>query len=447
VRLLRRLQLHALVAVTLTLLAVLILDRSTTWRALVLPGVIATITALLFVTVAARSITKPVADLAGVTRSLANGNLLARPPLGVDGDLGELAAAIQQLAEQLGMRMSALQSEDALLGALIETLNEGVLAISPAGRVVRINRAGRELLGITEKTPFPTERLPTVAPMREAVSAALGGDVTEPTELIIGGRTVSLTSRPLAKGGAVLALFDLTQLRQLEMVRRDFVANVSHELRTPLTVIGGFAETLADDTPPESARRQFASTIRVHTQRMQRIVDDLLDLSRLESGTWSADLSTVEVQGVTGEIFSASGANASKKGVALNAEIAHDADRIVVDRTALRQILGNLVENAVRHTDQGGVTVFTQRKPTGVLIGVRDTGAGIPREHVSRIFERFYRADDGRSRDAGGTGLGLAIVKHLVEAHGGHVLASSQPGAGTTITAFIPQPASADAWQ
>jgi len=228
-------------------------------------------------------------------------------------------------------------------------------------------------------------------------------------------------------------------LRQLEMVRRDFVANVSHELRTPLTVIGGFAETLADDNPPEDTRRRFASTIRAHTQRMQRIVDDLLDLSRLESGRWTADLSSVDVMTVAQDVFSSTTASATKRGISLETEIASDAEQIVVDRTALRQILENLVENAVRHTDHGSVTIFSQRKPTGVLIGVHDTGAGIQREHVSRIFERFYRADDGRARESGGTGLGLAIVKHLVEAHGGHVLASSQPAAGTTITAFLPQ--------
>jgi signal transduction histidine kinase len=180
---------------------------------------------------------------------------------------------------------------------------------------------------------------------------------------------------------------------------------------------------------------------------MQRIVEDLLDLSRLESGRWSADLSNVDVRAVATEIFSAANASATEKGIALETDIADDADQIVVDRTALRQILGNLVENAVRHTDRGSVTDFAQRKPTGVLNGVRDTGAGISREHVTRIFERFYRADGGRSRGAGGTGLGLAIVKHLVEAHGGHVLASSQPASGTTISAFIPQPANPDEYK
>jgi signal transduction histidine kinase/HAMP domain-containing protein len=430
--------------VVLTIVAVLIFDRSSNWRGLIVPAVVAVIVVLVVATIAARSITKPLEDLAGVTRSLSTGNLLSRPTLGAPGELGELATAVHRLAEQLSMRMSALQSEDALLSALIETLNEGVLAISPLRTVVRINRAGRELLGISDKTPIPLDRLPRAAPLRDAIGSALEGKVIEPAELVLSGRTLSLTARPLAGGGAVLALFDVTQLRQLEMVRRDFVANVSHELRTPLTVIGGFAETLADDNPPEDTRRRFASTIRSHTQRMQRIVDDLLDLSRLESGRWSADLSTVDVRAVAEDAFLATSAPAADKGIILQTEIDADSEQIVVDRTALRQILGNLVENAVRHTDRGSVTVFAQRKPTGVLIGVRDTGAGIPREHVPRIFERFYRADDGRSREAGGTGLGLAIVKHLVEAHGGHVLASSQPGNGTTITAFLPQPADTD---
>jgi len=254
----------------------------------------------------------------------------------------------------------------------------------------------------------------------------------------MGDRTVSLTARPLSGGGAVLALFDLTRIRQLELVRRDFVANVSHELRTPLTVIGGFAETLADDDPPETTRRQFASTIRAHTQRMQRIVDDLLDLSRLESGRWLPDAAPVDVRSAANEVLASVKQVADEKGLTLEISVDDSATTIVADRTALRQILSNLVENAVRHTISGTVTVFAERDGTGVWVGVSDTGPGIGAEHLPRIFERFYRVDVGRSRDSGGTGLGLAIVKHLVEAHGGRVNATSELGKGTRIAALFP---------
>ncbi|HUQ19496.1 MAG TPA: ATP-binding protein [Gemmatimonadaceae bacterium] len=438
-KLTRRLQLYSLAIVALTIVAILTFNRTIAWRDVLIPAVIAIVLAFFLAMSAARLINRHLEDLISVTRSLGAGNLLSRPTLGAPGELGELATAVYRLAEQLGMRMSALQSEDALLAALIESLNEGVLAIGPQRTVLRINQAGRDILRINDRAPFALDRLPRAPSLSEAVYAALDGKVTQPVELTLGDRVVSLTARPLAGGGAVLALFDLTQVRQLEIVRRDFVANVSHELRTPLTVIRGFAETLADEDPPETSRRHFASTIRSHTQRMQRIVDDLLDISRLETGRWTADISVVPVETAAQDVFAAAGKAAEEKGIALETAIAHDADSVIADRTAVRQILGNLVENALRYTDRGSISIFTQRKPKGILIGVRDTGAGIPPEHVSRIFERFYRVDGGRSRTEGGTGLGLAIVKHLAEAHGGHVLASSEVRLGTTITVFFPQ--------
>jgi signal transduction histidine kinase len=236
----------------------------------------------------------------------------------------------------------------------------------------------------------------------------------------------------------VVALFDLTPLRRADTVRRDFVANVSHELRTPLTVIGGFAETLQTDDPPEPIRRQFASHILANTRRMQRIVDDLLDLSRIESGGWVPMPSETEVRSVAADAVASAYNEASKRGVQLKVEVSDDAPMVWADPVAVRQVLGNLVDNAVRHTSEGSVTVFSETADGGVAIGVRDTGGGIPAEHLPRIFERFYRVDAGRSREQGGTGLGLAIVRHLVEAHGGTLSAASEVGKGTTITATFP---------
>jgi signal transduction histidine kinase len=237
----------------------------------------------------------------------------------------------------------------------------------------------------------------------------------------------------------VVALFDLTPLRRADAVRSDFVANVSHELRTPLTVVGGFAETLATDDPPPDERRQFASHILSNTRRMQRIVDDLLDLSRIESGRWQPNPSEVDVRAVASDAFASVSADAAARAIALHVDVAADASRVWADPTALRQVLGNLIENAVRHTATGSVTVFSRREPGGVAVGVRDTGSGIPAEHLPRIFERFYRVDAARSREQGGTGLGLAIVRHLVEAHGGATRAESEVGRGTTITAVLPE--------
>jgi two-component system, OmpR family, phosphate regulon sensor histidine kinase PhoR len=246
--------------------------------------------------------------------------------------------------------------------------------------------------------------------------------------------------RALSGGGAVLAMYDLTPVRRLETVRSDFVANVSHELRTPLTIIGGFVETLQDDDVPPELRRQFLGMAEANVHRMQRIVDDLLDLSRIESGGWRPAPVELDIADVAVDVFEPLQLPAKQKGVALVTDIATGAQRVMCDPTAAGQILSNLAENALRHTTSGSVTLFTSRDGDGVWMGVRDTGTGIPPEHLPRIFERFYRADPGRSREAGGTGLGLAIVRHLAEAHDGRVKAESTVGVGSTIAVWLPTP-------
>jgi two-component system, OmpR family, phosphate regulon sensor histidine kinase PhoR len=303
---------------------------------------------------------------------------------------------------------------------------------------VQVNERARSLLGLRDAVPFATSNLPRERGLREAIGTALSGRAVDAHEVQIGGRELALTARPLPAGGAVVALFDLTPVRRLETVRRDFVANASHELRTPLTVIGGFAETLLDDSLPNEQRRQFAETVLANAQRMQRIVDDLLDLSRIESGGWKPNPTRADVRALAEEAIATTKQRRRAENVDLRVEISPEATHVWADSTALRQVLTNLVDNAVRHTSEGSVTVFTRRTPFGVAVGVTDTGIGIPGEHLGRIFERFYRVDAGRSRSEGGTGLGLAIVKHLVEGHGGRVRAESTVGRGTTIWAELP---------
>jgi two-component system, OmpR family, phosphate regulon sensor histidine kinase PhoR len=401
-------------------------------------GVVALLVAAAIAFLFSRAVSRPIVELRDVARALAAGDLTRRPSLTAPGEVGDLAIAVHQLAEQLSGRLTALEEEESLLGALLDSLNEGVLAVDARQRIVRINAIGRRLLRVRDQTPFTLDRLPRERVLREALGAALAGTVTESIETSLDGRNLVLAARPLAAGGAVLALLDLTPTRRLETVRRDFVANVSHELRTPLTVVGGFAETLLDDALPSAQRRQFAETILANTRRMQRIVDDLLDLSRIESGGWVPNPISIDVEAAAVDATAAAQAAAEAKGIAFHISIAADAQVAYADPTALRQVLTNLGENAVRHTTSGSVTVFTQAEESGIWVAVRDTGIGISAEHLPRIFERFYRADRARSRDEGGTGLGLAIVRHLVEAHGGTVKAESHPGRGTTVWAFFP---------
>ena len=386
----------------------------------------------------ARPLARPIEELSEVARALAAGDLTRRPTLVGAGETGELADALRRLAEQLDNRMQALQAEEALLVALTESLNEGVVAVDRRQQVVRINETARTLLRLREPVPFPADYLPRDRTLREALASVLGGAAALPGEVRVDDRTLSLTARPLPAGGAVLALYDLTPFRRLEAVRRDFVANVSHELRTPLTVISGFVETLLDDELPHDLRRQFLGMAGGNVRRMQRIVDDLLDLSRIESGGWLPNPAELDVAALASEVASPMQDAARDKGVSLGVRVAPDALTLYADSTAARQILSNLVENALRHTSAGEVVLFSEKDDGGVWIGVRDTGAGIAASHLPRIFERFYRADPGRSREAGGTGLGLAIVKHLAEAHDGRVRAESDLGVGTTIAAWFP---------
>lgn len=401
-------------------------------------ALLALLGALAIALVFSRSVSRPVEELRDVAQALADGDLERRPSLRAPGEVGDLAVALRRLAEQLSARLRALQADESLLVQLTESLNEGVLAIGTGGSVVRINETARRLLGVQATLPFSVDLLPREVTLREAVTAAFAGETTDGAEVIIAGRTLNVTARPLADGGAVLALFDLTRVRRLEAVRRDFVANVSHELRTPLTIVGGFAETLAEGDVPSEVRQQFADRILGNTRRMQRIVDDLLDLSRIESGGWVPNPVPVDLSGVTSEVIASARDAATAKGIDLLVHIAADAAVAHADPTALRQVLGNLVDNAVRHTATGTVTLFSRAHEAGIEVGVRDTGIGIGASHLPRIFERFYRVDPARSREAGGTGLGLAIVKHLVEAHGGRVRAESTEGVGTTIVARFP---------
>ena len=401
---------------------------------ILLVGVGAIFAVALFGWFFSRSITKPIIELRDVAQSLAAGDLSRRPAVSAPGEVGDLARAVHRLAEQLGARLATLEAEESLLTELFDSLTEGAIAVDSRRQVMRINDVGRVLAKVDGEVPFPVDKLPNDADLRDALQRALSGQIVEPRELMLYDRAVSLVARPLTDGGAVLAMYDLTPMRRLEQVRRDFVANVSHELRTPLTIVGGYAETLVDDGDmPVVSRQTFLQTILSNTRRMQRIVDDLLDLSRIESGGWRPNPVWCRIPDVVADVMLAVKAAAQPKDIVVRADIAPDAERVFADPTALRQVLGNLVENAVRHTAAGTVKVVSRREGETLTLSVSDTGIGIAAEHLPRIFERFYRVDPARSREQGGTGLGLAIVRHLVEAHGGQVTAESSAGVGTTI--------------
>lgn len=230
------------------------------------------------------------------------------------------------------------------------------------------------------------------------------------------------------------------RLDALERARRDFIGNVSHELCSPLTIVNGFASTLVNYDPPPEARRQFARAILSNANRMQHIVDDMLDLSRIESGRWKPRIEMLDLSSLVHEALDSFRAAAAGVGIDLAAAMDEQASAVEADVIAVRQTISNLVENAMRHTSSGTITVATSRSAEGVWLQVIDMGEGMAPEHVPRVLERFYRADSDRSRGSGGSGLGLSIVKHMADAHGGRVEIRSERGKGTTIAVLFPQP-------
>jgi two-component system phosphate regulon sensor histidine kinase PhoR len=390
--------------------------------------------------VAGRSIAQPLTAITTAARAIAAGSPPRFPRSGVP-DIDALVQALRQMHRQLGDRFDELRREQAETGALVESMIEGVIAADGRGRIVTANPAARRLLGYG-----PTEPLPDLAELfrvkaaREVVDAVLAGEPVQDRQLDMDDRAFMVNARPLPAGGAVLVIHDLTEIRRLEAVRRDFVANVSHELKTPLTSISGYAETLLADPPDPDTARRFSSTILSNARRMQRLVDDLLDLSRIEAGRWQPNRVPVDVSAVARESWMALAGRGETQGVAFEVAIGDGAESVSADLDALRQILTNLLDNSLRYTPAGGrITCAAEREGPGIAVTVRDTGVGITREHLPRIFERFYRADASRSREEGGTGLGLAIVRHLVEAHGGRVYAESERGLGTSVTCWFPE--------
>jgi two-component system, OmpR family, phosphate regulon sensor histidine kinase PhoR len=411
-------------------------------RAVLGAALLALAVGAIFAFFSGRSIAQPLTAITAAARAIAAGSPPRFPRSGVP-DIDALVQALRQMHRQLADRFDELRREQAESAALVEAMIEGVIATDARGRIVTANPAARRILGYEPAEPLPDlAELFRVKAAREVVDAVLAGRPVQDRELEMDDRAFLVNARPLPAGGGVLVIHDLTDMRRLEAVRRDFVANVSHELKTPLTSISGYAETLMTDRPdPETASR-FLGRILANARRMQELVDDLLDLSRIEAGRWQPVRTSLDLDTVAREAWAALAARSEVQSASFLIELAPDARAVCADLDALRQILTNLFDNSLRYIPKGGrVACVSRREGEGITVMVRDNGSGIAEEHLPRIFERFYRADSARSREEGGTGLGLAIVKHLVEAHGGRVSAESERRTGTTVTCWFPDAA------
>jgi two-component system phosphate regulon sensor histidine kinase PhoR len=390
----------------------------------------------------------PLQGLLDSARRLAAGDLSVRVPVRRSDELGELAAILNQAAEQLQQRLSEGSRERARTEAVLSAMDDAMLAVDARGRVVLANDAMRRWLGGPDPLGRPYVELIRQREVGDAVERVLRtGErvVLDEVRLRQAARSYALTAVPFPapegeSTGAVLTLHDVTERRRLEQVRRDFVANASHELRTPLTSIRGFVEALEDGASQDAEKGpRFLGKIHRHADQMAALVDDLLELSRLEAGDRPPDAAPLALADVAAEVAASFDERARRKGIRLTVR---DLGAPVVESDAQRvgRIAANLVENAVKYTPEGGaVSVATHAGPAGeALLTIEDDGPGIAPEHLPRLFERFYRVDKARSRDEGGTGLGLAIVKHLAESLGARVHVASEVGRGTRVTLTVP---------
>jgi two-component system phosphate regulon sensor histidine kinase PhoR len=389
----------------------------------------------------------PLNEVMDAARRFAQGDLQARSRVRRSDELGELARIVNRSADQLQERITEIARDRARTEAILSAMDDGVMAVDHRGTVVVANQALREGLQLADPVGrhyLEVVRQSEVGALLEEVLGT-GDRRTSEVEMLRGGRAYAVTGVrfPGPEGqphGAVLTFHDVTERHRVERLRRDFVANASHELRTPLTSVRGFVEALEDgalDEPPTA--RRFLGKIRVHADRMAALVSDLLELSRLESGERPPRFETLRPEDVVEDVVASLGEQARSRQIALSTDAA-GAPSLSSDGDRLRQILENLLENAVKYTPAGGHVAVAARagKDGSVVFEVADDGPGIPAEHLPRIFERFYRVDKARSREMGGTGLGLSIVKHLAEGIGASVSVDSEPGRGTRFTVAVP---------
>lgn len=371
-------------------------------------------------------------------------------------DLGRLEARLSDMARHVAATIAELRVQRERLEAILRGMVEGVLVTDLSGGVVLMNERARVLLGIPAEVATrgrPLVELTRDPALGELTRELAAGAAIASHDVTLGGGSGPLLQvngawlrgadeRPF---GFVLVLHDVTELRRLEVIRRDFVANVSHELRTPLTAIKGYAETLLGPAGDDrETARKFLGIIDRHSERLGRLINDLLTLSDLELGRTPLRLVPVAVNVAVDDVLQIFAEPVQRAAVRLSAQVEPGLPALLADGDRLRQVLINLVDNAIKYTPAGGQVVVRASTAAGgehlgmVEIAVEDTGIGIPAQDLPRLTERFFRVDKARSRELGGTGLGLAIVKHIVQAHGGSLAISSALGQGTTVRVYFP---------
>jgi two-component system phosphate regulon sensor histidine kinase PhoR len=419
-------------------------------------GAVTALLAVLFALYFTRRFTAPLTEMTESAESIARGDYERSARFEGGDEIGRLSQAFDTMTSQLQERLATITGDRNKVLAILASMVEGVIAVDRDERVVHMNQVagsvldvspercvGKRIWEVTRVIPV-CEILDLVA--RTAQEASAECQIAADPSTKSPARTVELRASPLRDGsgalaGAVVVLHDVTALRKLENVRRDFVANVSHELKTPLTAIRGLVETLLDDrTMPEETQRRFLEKVRDQAARLSALVVDLLTLARIESNEQALlERRSLDVRGIVRECATRFAAPATGKGLSLETELPETPVIVRADEESLRQIVDNLLDNAVKYTPSGGrVAVRLLDLEREAVLEVADTGIGIEGRDQERVFERFYRVDKARSRELGGTGLGLSIVKHLSLALGGRVSLDSAPGRGSTFRVHLP---------
>ncbi len=425
-------------------------------RALTIGATLALVVAIAMSLLTAQVSSRAIGHLTNVANAMARGDFEARAALNGRDEFAQLGRALDQLADSLSVTVRQLRAERDRVGRILSGMQEGVLLLDNDGKIALVNPALRQMLLLgadcVGKTPLDVIENEVLAKL---VSSAESSNTTQAAEIELFGikprrllvRVVPLTGEP---GGLLAVFVDVTDIRRLESMRKDFVANASHELRTPVTSVRSAAETLrfAMASDPDSAGH-FLDIIERNAERLQRLVEDLLDLSRIESREFRLAFEEEDLGELVGQVVALFRERAEKKRIKLTADVPEGTPPASVDRRAFEQVLTNLVDNALKYSPERASVVVRVREeerphrkgPRKVLrVSVIDTGPGIDERHLPRLFERFYRVDTGRSRELGGTGLGLSIVKHLCDALGGSIGVESEVGKGSTFSFTLPEP-------
>jgi two-component system phosphate regulon sensor histidine kinase PhoR len=402
--------------------------------------------ALLFSYILSNLTTRPLRHMAEAAARIGQGGSKAKIPVLSRDEIGTLATVLNDMSERIEDQVQRLSAEKQRLDTILRSMGEGVMVTAPNGIISLVNPAFRRLFSLTRdvegKRLVEISRHPDLlAAYNELGTPGVNELVREiaiqPDDITLLTHWVPLTVDGVRQG--IVAVFhDISDLKKAENMRRDFVANVSHELRTPVTIIKGYAETLLDgalESDPARAVR-FVEIIASHSDRLTNLINDILTLSSLETKEALIELNPIDVSGTIAKACMLLQERAAQKNILITNETAAGAvPRVMADQGRLEQVVVNLLENAIKYTADGGkVRLFAEDAGELVKVSVADTGIGIPYKDLPRIFERFYRVDEARTREQGGTGLGLAIVKHIVQLHGGTVSVTSEPGKGSVFS-------------